>query len=176
MNILIEFFDKFGSYGPLILIFLSFYLLWNKQNLFFYYTIGIFIEAISNIILKGLFLQPRPSIDQKTFDLALQNGKRFLFKNGLPYDIFGMPSGHSQSVLFSTVFIYMALRNMKIFYVYLLISVLTMIQRVYSNHHIVLQVFVGAFIGALLGYLFYYLATQKIKGQIRAKVDDFGPV
>ena len=176
MNILIEFFDQFGSYGPLTLIFLSFYLLWNKKTLFFYYSLGIFIEAISNLILKGLFLQPRPSIDQKTFDLALQNGKRFLFKNGLPYDIFGTPSGHSQSVLFSTIFIYMALRNTKIFYVYLLISVLTMIQRVYSNHHTVLQVFVGAIIGGILGYLFYYLATQKVKGKIREKVDDFGPV
>ena len=176
MNILIEFFDKFGSHGPLILIFLSFYLLWNKNTLFFYYSIGIFIGAISNIILKGLFLQPRPSIDQKSFDLALQNGKRFLFKNGLPYDIFGMPSGHSQSVLFSTVLIYMALKNRKILYAYLLVSVITMIQRVYFNHHTVLQVFVGVVIGAILGYLFYYLSGQKLGGKIREKVDDFGPV
>lgn len=176
MNILLELFDCFGSYGPLTLIFLSFYLLWNKKTLFFYYSIGILIEAISNLILKGLFLQPRPSIDQKSFDLAMKNGRRFLFKNGLPYDIFGMPSGHAESVLFSTVFIYVALRNTKILYIYLFISMLTIIQRVYYNHHTVLQVIVGAIIGGVLGYLFYYLSNEKMKGKIREKKDDFGPL
>jgi len=176
MNILSDIFNKSGSYGPLLLYFLSIYLLWNKQNLFFYYIIGIFVNDISNIILKGIFLQPRPSVDQKLFELALKNNKRFLFKDGMPYDVLGMPSGHSQSVLFSTVFIYLALRKKNILYVYLLISLLTMIHRVLYNHHTVLQVFIGASIGALVGYLFYYLATQKMKGLIREKIDDFGPL
>ena len=176
MNILSDIFNKIGSYGPLVLNFLSMYLLWNKENLFFYYIIGVLINAILNLILKGLFLQPRPSIDGKTFDLALKNGKRFLFKDGIPYDILGMPSGHSQSVLFSTMFIWLSLRKKNIFYIYLIISLLTMIHRVSFNHHTILQVFVGATIGALLGYLFYYLATQKVKGKIREKMDDFGPL
>ena len=171
-----ELFNDFGSYGPIMLMFLSIYLLWNKHNLFFYYTVGIFVNAILNLILKGLFLQPRPSIDQKTFDLALRHSKRFLFKDGIPYDIFGMPSGHSQSALFSTVFIYLALRKNNIFYTYIGISVLTMIQRVIYNHHTILQVCVGGLIGCIIGYLFYYLATQKVKGEIREKVDDFGPI
>lgn len=176
MNILLTIFNKVGSCGSLLLNFLSIYLLWNKQNLFFYYIIGVFINAISNLILKGLFLQPRPSIDEKTFDLALKNGKRFLFKDGIPYDILGMPSGHSQSVLFSTMFIWLALRKKNILYVYLIISFLTMIQRVAFNHHTVLQVFVGAIVGGILGYFFYFFATQKMKGLIREKIDDFGPL
>jgi membrane-associated phospholipid phosphatase len=176
MNVLSNIFNKLGSYGPLLLHFLSIYLLWNKQNLFFYYIIGIFVNDISNIILKGIFLQPRPSVDEKLFELALKNSRRFLFKDGMPYDVLGMPSGHSQSVIFSTVFIYLALRKKNILYVYLLISLLTMIQRVLRNHHTVLQVFIGALIGALVGYLFYYLATQKMKGLIREKIDDFGPL
>ena len=176
MNILLDIFNKIGSYGPLILNLLSMYLLRNKENLFFYYIIGVLINFISNLILKGLFLQPRPSVDGKTFDLALKNGKRFLFKDGMPYDLLGMPSGHSQSVLFSTVFIYFALRKKNILYVYLLLSLLTMMQRVYYNHHTVLQVFVGAIFGTLIGYFFYYLATQKMKGLIREKMDDFGPL
>jgi membrane-associated phospholipid phosphatase len=99
-----------------------------------------------------------------------------LFKDGMPYDVLGMPSGHSQSVIFSTVFIYLALRKKNILYVYLLISLLTMIHRVFYNHHTILQVFIGAIFGALLGYFFYYLATQKMKGLIREKIDDFGPL
>ena len=176
MEMLSELFNEFGSFGPVILIFLSMYLLWNKQNLFFYYTVGVFIDNILNIILKGLFLQPRPTIDKKEFDLALKHGKRFIFKDGMPYDLFGMPSGHSQSSLFSTVFIYLSLRKNNIGYTYLAISLLTMLQRVIYSHHTVLQVCVGATVGSVTGYLFYCIANEKVKGQIREKPDDFGPI
>ena len=37
-----------GGFGPLILLFSSLFLLWNKHNLFFYYSIGIFVNAILN--------------------------------------------------------------------------------------------------------------------------------
>lgn len=169
-------FNEFGRFSPIILIFTSMYLLWNKHNLFFFYTIGVFIDNILNLILKGLFLQPRPNIDKKEFDLVLKHGKRFLFKDGMPYDLFGMPSGHSQSTLFSTVFIYLSLRNNNIGYTYIAISLLTMLQRVLYNEHSVLQVCVGAIIGCFTGYLFYYIANKKVKGQIRVKPDDFGPI
>ena len=61
-------------------------------------------------------------------------------------------------------------------YIYLAISLLTMIQRVVYNHHTVPQVIVGAAIGSAVGYLFYYLATENVKGLIREKLDDFGPI
>jgi membrane-associated phospholipid phosphatase len=169
-------FNEIGSFGPIILIFLSIYFLWDKQHLLFYYIVGIFIDAILNLILKGLFLQPRPSIDEKIFDLALRHGKRFLFKDGIPYDIFGMPSGHSQSVLFSTVFIYLTLNKNNIFYTYIAIAVLTMLQRIHYNYHTILQVCVGASVGSIIGYLFYYIANEKVKGKIREKCDDYGPI
>jgi membrane-associated phospholipid phosphatase len=51
-----------------------------------------------------------------------------------------------------------------------------MLQRVICNHHSILQVCVGATIGSLTGYLFYHLASQKVKGQIREKPDDYGPI
>ena len=133
MNMLTELFNKFGGYGPLILYFLSTYLLWDKDNLFFYYNVGIFVNLVLNLILKGLIQEPRPSEDPKTFRLALSHGKRFLFKDGIPHDIFGMPSGHAQSVIFSTVFIYLALKNTKILLFYLTISVFTMFHRIYKR-------------------------------------------
>ena len=176
MEMISDLFNEFGSLGPMILNFLSIYLLWNKHNLLFYYIVGVFIDSILNLILKGLFQQPRPSIDQKSFDLAFKHGKRFLFKDGMPYDMFGMPSGHSQSVFFSTAFIYLSLKKNNIAYIYLAISLLTMLQRVVYNHHTVLQVIVGGLIGSAVGYLFYYLSSEKVKGLIREKLDDFGPI
>jgi membrane-associated phospholipid phosphatase len=176
MNIISDLFNEFGMYGPIIQIILSIYLLWDNHNHFFYYIIGIFTNSILNLILKGLLQQPRPSEDLKTFNLALTHGKIFLFKNGIPYDIFGMPSGHAQAAIFSTVFVYLCLRKTNILYIYLFLSFIIMAQRVAYNHHTVLQVSVGGIIGGIFGYYIYYLAQQMVKGKIREKPDDFGPV
>ena len=176
MKLLVEIFDNFGKYGNIILLFLSMHFLWNKENLFFYYNVGFFTDALLNLILKGCFQYPRPCEDINTFNLALTHGKRFIFKNGMPYDIFGMPSGHSESVMFSTVFIYLALRKKNILYLYLFLSLVTMCHRVTYNHHTFAQVFAGAIVGSLFGYFVYFLSREKIKGHITEKLDDFGPI
>ena len=172
----LHYLSHFFSYGPFYLIILSWILLWEKHTLFFYYTVGLFLDTILNLFLKGIFKQPRPYEDPKNFNLAITHGKRFLYKNGTPYDIFGMPSGHSQSVAFTTIFMYFALRKSKLLYVYLTVSILTMIQRIYSNNHYLFQVVVGAGIGGLFGYLMYFLSGQQIIGKITEKLDDFGPI
>lgn len=176
MNIVAELFNKFGMFGPVILYFCSIYLLWNKPNLFFYYNIGFFINALLNLIIKGIIQEPRPSEDLKTFHLALTHGKRFLFKDGMPHDIFGMPSGHAQSSLFSTMFIYLSFRKQNLLWAYLVVSFLTMFQRVVYKHHTILQVIIGAVVGCAFGYFVYFLAREKIKGHITEKADDYGPL
>jgi len=176
MGILINLFSEFGTYGPIILFFLSLFLLWNNHNLFFYYTLGIFINTILNLILKSIFQQPRPSDDIQKFYLALNHGKKFLFKDGIPYDIFGMPSGHAQSALYSTVFIYLSLRQNNLLYFYSLFSLLIITQRVVFKYHTIFQVIVGAVVGSVFSYFVYYLAREKIKGHIREKKDDNGPI
>ena len=176
MGLILSLFNEFGGYGPLILYFLSWYLLWDSHNLFFYYTLGFFLDNILNLVLKGILQQPRPSEDLKKFQLALTHGKRFIFKNGMPHDIFGMPSGHSESSLYSTMFVYLALRDTKLLYIYLTISLITMTQRVVFNYHTILQVIAGASVGIGFGYIMYNLAREKIKGKIEEKSDDNGPV
>ena len=176
MDILSTIFDRIGQNGPIILIIYSVYLLWNKPNLFFYYTVGVFINAILNLIIKGIIQEPRPSEDLKTFELALKNGERFVFKDGIiPHDIFGMPSGHSQSSLFSAIFIFLSLRKLNIFGFYLLISFIVMAQRVAFDYHTIRQVIVGAIVGMLYGYFMFHMAQNKIMGVIREKIDDYGP-
>lgn len=172
MNIYYE----IGSYGPTILLFLSIFLLSDKGNLLFYYIIGFAIEQIMNTILKRIIKQPRPSFDTKEFNLAIKNNKRFIFKDGLPLGLFGMPSGHSSSVIFSTIFVYLALRKTNWLYVYLLISAITISQRIVYNYHTISQVIVGIFVGALFAYLMFQLAEKKLKGRIREKPDDNGPI
>jgi membrane-associated phospholipid phosphatase len=172
MSILYE----FGEYGPIILIILSWYLLWNNSNLFFYYNVGIFGSAILNLILKGIIQEPRPMFDHKKVALAKTNAKEYFYQNGIPFDIFGMPSGHAQMSFFTTIFIYLSLKHTNLLYFYLIYSLFICYQRVKTMYHSVPQVIVGAIVGTAFGYYVYKLAMERIKGKIREKPDDNGPV
>jgi membrane-associated phospholipid phosphatase len=88
-----------------------------------------------------------------------------------------MPSGHTQSIFFSIIFVYLALKDKKtIIIVYLFIGLITMFQRVLFKQHTVLQVVAGAMVGVLFGGFIYYMAEQKIIGKLRFKKDDNGPI
>ena len=176
ITIIQELFNTIGQYGPFILFLFSLLLLWSKYTTYFYYyCVGTAIDSIFNLLLKSALKQPRPDIDETKFNLALKHGTRFIYNKGMPYDIFGMPSGHSESCLFSTTYTFLVLKNYKILLGYLLFSVITMAQRVYYNHHTVSQVIVGATVGIVVGYLFHYLSKNKIKGVLREKPDDDAP-
>jgi hypothetical protein len=169
-------FEEFGYNGPNILIILSMFLLWDHNNLFFFYIIGIVCDLILNIVLKTIIQQPRPCFDSKQVQLALKNNKRYIYKDGIPYDLFGMPSGHTSCALFSTMYVYLALRKTNWLYVYLIMDAIIMSQRVISNDHSIAQVIVGAFVGIGLAFALYQLAEKKMKGKIREKPDDFAPI
>jgi membrane-associated phospholipid phosphatase len=172
MKLIFDIFKQLGENGPFILYIISLYLLWNKSTLYTYYNIGFFINTLLNLIVKGIIQQPRPDDDPKAFQVALKNGKRFIFKDGLYYDIFGMPSGHAQSVLYSTAFIAISLKNKNILLFFIAISILTICQRVIYRHHDINQVCIGGLIGILIGYVFFCFSQTKIKGNIREKPDD----
>jgi membrane-associated phospholipid phosphatase len=176
--IIISILDEIGEKGPLILMVMSIFLLWSRQNQLMYCIIGTFANLLLNIGLKGFFQQPRPSdhTDTKIFQLAIKNGKTFIFKNGIPYSIFGMPSGHTQLCLFYTAFVFMCLKQYNILYAYLLISALTVYQRIKYSHHTIFQVFVGSIVGICVGYATYLLTTNNIKGRIKHKPDDNAPI
>ena len=172
MNIITNLIYEIGNYGPIILFFISLFLLSEKQNLLFYYVVGIFINTIINLILKISLQQPRPSEDPKIFNLALKKGKYFFLNNNIPFDIFGMPSEHAQSCVFSTTFVFLSIKKYNSLIIYLLLSFTTMYQRVKYNFHTIFQIIVGSIVGFLLGSLFYYFSQEKMKGVIREKKDD----
>jgi hypothetical protein len=177
MNSFTNYLSEIGKYGPIILLITTCYFLWNKNNMLFYYVIGFFINTMLNIILKGIIQQPRPLEEKTQFNAAIKNGKQFIFKDsGIPFDIFGMPSGHLQSCLYSTGFIFLTLKRRNLLFFYLFISLVTMYQRIHDNMHTIIQTIVGAFIGILVSYGKYYFVNQKTKGLIREKKDDFGPI
>ena len=159
---------KIGDWGPVITFGTSLYLLRDKGNLLYYYVIGLFANTIINILLKITIQEPVPGIDVDTFKLV---SKRHLFKHGIP-DIFGMPSGHAQSIVFSTVYVFLSLKQNNVLLFYVLASLVTMWQRVECNYHTVLQVFVGSIVGSAFAYFVYILARKNIMGLVRARPDD----
>jgi membrane-associated phospholipid phosphatase len=169
-------YNKLGEYGPLILIIQSIVLLKEKQQYLFYFIYGYFLNILLNLCLKGLIQQPRPLENHKLFELAIKNGKRFIFKNGLPHDIFGMPSGHSQSVLYTTCFIYSVFKKYNILIPFILISMITLCQRVTSKMHSIPQIIVGSIVGIIFGYFTYYIAKKKNEGVLKEKLDDNAPI
>jgi len=161
-----------GQMGPSLLLLTSFILLWNKKTSMYYYLFGFFLNILLNLLLKGFFKQPRPTEGKRIFDIALKYGSDYKFMNGVPFDIFGMPSGHSQSVFYSTIFIHLTLKNKLISFLYLIISFITLYQRVEYQMHTVLQVIIGSMVGILFGYFIYYVSQRKLVGKMMFKKDD----
>jgi len=162
--------DYIGYFGPQILFLTSIFLLRKKSTLLYIYLLASFINIIINYGLKGLICDPRPSEDIHLFNIELNgskiNGRRFGF------DRFGMPSGHAQSSFFSLVFIYLAFKDIKITFVYLLISLITLYQRVKYKNHSIGQVIVGAFVGAIIASAFFKYSQHILKKELRVKIDD----
>ena len=175
-----------GNNGPFILTITSLLLLKNKQVYFEFYLLGSLLNFFLNQILKLLVKQPRPSVDQKTFDLAMKHMKSTTnYANMISYDkVLGMPSGHSQGVFFSTAFIYFVFYHLKpntststnILLFYLFISFITISQRVYYKFHTINQIIVGGCIGIGFSYLIYSWATKKIKGSLKGRQEENGPL
>lgn len=180
-----QLFYHVGNNGPFLLTITSLLLLKNKPYYFEYYLLGSVVNFILNQILKLLIKQPRPSVDQKTFDLAMKHMKSTTnYANMISYDkVLGMPSGHSQGVFFSTAFIYFVFYYLKpnntdtnILLFYLFISFVTITQRVYYKFHTINQIIIGGFIGIGFSYLVYTWASKKIKGSLKGREEENGPL
>jgi membrane-associated phospholipid phosphatase len=182
---LIDSFFFIGQYGPFIIAFITVWILsvFNNNTFLYYYIIGFFINLFVNVGLKILIQQPRPnnmSIHPSIFDYYIKN--LLIMKKGYPLESFGMPSGHVQSVFYSFFFLLfssifsqkqISIEYPTVLWIYMIICIITMIQRVLWNFHTILQVFCGAFIGAFIGFSIFWISKRKIRGVIsETKPDD----
>ena len=162
--------NSIGFHGPELLFILSIYWLYNKANYFNVYLIGFVMNFIFSYILKGVFKQPRPTDEQHLF--AIEK----IYRKNMSFERYGMPSCHAQMVFYSTGFVYLVLQDCYITGGYLLVSLLTLYQRVASSHHFVSQIIVGALLGLLVAWVFYKYGTKLVTGKLKHKRDDNGPI
>ena len=162
-----------GIKGYYILFFISILLLRNTHHFLALYLAGFGFNLLVNILLKSIIKQPRPNENEALFNIHVAHHKH------IGFDRYGMPSGHAQSVVFSTIFVYLSLYSHKyinyILLLFIVISIITFSQRIVFNEHSVTQVLVGATIGGTLAYIFFIFSTSLITGKLRFKPDDFAP-
>jgi membrane-associated phospholipid phosphatase len=158
--------DYIGFLAPFLLFFLSFILLWSKKYYLIYYIIGYGFNIVLNLILKGIIRDPRPKEDIQLINISENNGKRISF------DKFGMPSGHAQLCFFSVAFIYLVFKNIPLTIFYIIISLLSLNQRVKYKNHTLLQVLIGTLVGSFFGFAIYMLTKKNVGGKWIAKKED----
>lgn len=172
-----------GSYGPTILFIISVVLLFalDKTKLLLYYIAGFGINIILNILLKGLIKQPRPMNDNQLFNIINNKKHGLHFMDNIPFNAYGMPSGHAQLVLYSLIFIFLSLKTHRYIYFYLillyaLVCFITLYQRVAYDFHTIFQVIVGSLLGLMIGGFIYYIYLKNIAGIVKPKKDDYALV
>lgn len=144
-----------GYYGPIIILIITIlYFIYDYKNqrysisniILSKMTLLIILNTILNILLKEIIQEPRP------------NGERFLFNSNIrKNDFYGMPSGHAQQVAFITSFFinnaYYSMGFLPLSISFILISVLTIIQRYKFKAHTLKQLFIGTLLGIFMGSL-----------------------
>ena len=163
-----------GRLVPLIMLIGGLFLLKDKEVLFNYFIWGYFFNFLLNLLLKAIFREPRPihnaDVLKAMSDYNILHHRTVYF---IPFQTYGMPSGHSQTAFFCTCFLTLALHNNKVTLFFAFLTLVTMIQRVQGYFHTCWQVFVGSVVGALFGVLMYYMASQRLMGKLLAKPDDY---
>ena len=147
--------DTIGYFGPLLLAIENTYLLWNRQYYLIGYLLFGMVNTIINKLLKGIFREPRP------------NGGVNIFKTELHYgtDIYGMPSGHAQTVAFSTVYAYLAYPSISLLMFNFVILFLTAFQRWNYKKHTTNQLFIGSVVGGIIAYSFFHMIQYWIENR-----------
>lgn len=143
--------DQIGFFGPFILMFINIYNLLSQPYYLIGYLVSLLMNSGVNKILKGIIKEPRPDNSIDITNIEVHNGA----------DIYGMPSGHSQSVSFSTVFVYLVQKSEWLLLFNTIILVLTILQRWNYRKHTIGQLLVGSIVGALVGSI-SYLTIKKI--------------
>lgn len=145
--------DQIGFFGPFIVMFINIYNLLSQP----YYLIGYLVTLIMNSgvnkILKGIIKEPRPADSIEITKFEVHNGA----------DIYGMPSGHSQNVFFSTIFVYLVQKSTWLLLFNIMILMLTILQRWNYRKHTMEQLILGSIVGLLVGSLSYVTVKKMIE-------------
>ena len=161
INYIIDFYIKFiyaiGYFSAIIVSLIILCVLYKQPFDLLFYVIGFTINNIINKYLKLVIKEERPNDPIKFFN------NNYLNKNIASY---GMPSGHSQNIFFSTAYFYLSTDKF-VPWVLLcfIISIITVYQRWHFQNHTILQLIIGGILGIISAYVIV-LIRNYIKNKI----------
>ena len=148
----IKIFDKIGFFGPFILIIVNIWQLWENHGFWCAYLVVTFMSSVINKLVKNIVKQPRP-ID----------GESIINEEYTGYEMYGMPSAHSQSVFSSVTFLYLVKESPAWLLIGLFIAGLTVYQRFKYKRHTMEQLIVGAILGTVVAYGGFYVTKKYLQ-------------
>jgi membrane-associated phospholipid phosphatase len=151
-NNIIKIFDTIGFLGPFILLIIGIWQLWGNHGFWCAYLVVTIVNSFANKIVKCIVKLPRPV-----------DGESIMGEGYDGCEIYGMPSGHSQSVFSSLTFLYLVKESPAWLFIGLFIAGLTVYQRFNYRRHTVEQLFVGAILGISIAYCGYYLTKRYLQ-------------
>ena len=108
--------DYIGCLGPLILIPFTMINLRMQPNLLFVYLIFLIINTVMNALLKSLIREHRPDGQILLDGLEAKTGMY----------TYGMPSGHAQSVAYTTATLFLVSRSVSLLVCVSVVGILTL--------------------------------------------------
>ena len=145
--------DLIGFFGPLILLITNIYELWSQKLYLIGYFVFLLINSAVNKGLKYIFKEPRPYDGINIISGEIHHGA----------DVYGMPSGHAQSVSFSLIYLYLVQKSNWLLILNTIILLLTVIQRWNYRKHTIEQLLIGTMVGIRCGISSYYIVKYGIE-------------
>ena len=148
--------DWIGYLGPLITMLLNISALWFQTPYLLGYIAFLVMNSMVNKAIKNIVKEPRPTnqVDIETMHI---------FNLGGIKDIYGMPSGHAQSIAFSMSYLYFIQKDLYTVLLYTSILGLTVFQRWNYKKHTIKQLIVGTVIGILFGFFSYQIIKHSLE-------------
>jgi membrane-associated phospholipid phosphatase len=147
---MIQFLDFVGFEGPNIMFVMTFLSVLTQYKFCLAFPIGWFLNSKLNKFLKNWIREPRPT--------SLHNlGSLDNIKDYHGAEVYGMPSGHSQSMFFSLFYLYLVKKSNVLLWITLFLAGLTLYQRWIYGRHTTEQLLVGSCIGVGFATLWFRL-------------------
>lgn len=139
-----DFLYGIGYFSEIIMMFIVSIALLIRPIDWFIYIVCILLNGIFNGYLKNTIKNNRP-----------YNSMKFLntehFDRGVK--VYGMPSGHSQNVFFSIVYLYLTTKQFNPWiFLSCFVALLMFIERALFHNHTLLQLLAGAALGSVIAY------------------------
>ena len=129
------------------------------------YLIGFTIGTYFNRYLKNLIQDKRPNKPVKF--LASES-----FKTSGSNNFYGMPSGHSQHVSYSIMYLYLTTGEWYPWvFICIIIGILMFYERWLFRNHTLLQLVVGALVGIAFAYFVVYLRDLTVMKPVKERVN-----